>query len=64
MLSPIKGDVLPFPGFGYLVPSFESQPLLGCVFDSAALPYHNARHGKPTTRLTVMIGNEYACRHM
>jgi len=57
------GDVLPFPGFGYLVPSFESQPLLGCVFDSAALPYHNARHGKPTTRLTVMIGGAWYERH-
>jgi len=58
-----SGDVLPFPGFGYLVPSFESEALLGCVFDSAALPYHNARHGKPTTRLTVMIGGAWYERH-
>lgn len=53
------GDVLPFPGFGYLVPSFESEPLLGCVFDSAAIPYHNAQTGKTTTRLTVMLGGAW-----
>lgn len=57
------GDVLPFPGFGYLVPSFESEPLLGCVFDSAALPHHNAQTGTKTTRLTVMMGGAWFERH-
>jgi len=57
------GEVLPFPGFGYLVPSFESEPLLGCVFDSAALPHHNAQTGKRTTRLTVMMGGAWFERH-
>lgn len=56
------GDVLPFSGFGYLIPSFESGPFLGCVFDSCALPQHNARSwtpGKPSTRITVMIGGAW-----
>lgn len=57
------GEVLPFPGFGYLVPSFESEPLLGCVFDSAALPHHNAQTEKKTTRLTVMIGGSWFERY-
>jgi len=57
------GDVLPFSGFGYLVPSFESEALLGCVFDSCTMPYHNARSGKTTTRLTVMIGGAWYESH-
>ena len=27
-------DVLPVQGFGYLIPSKEKSPILGCIFDS------------------------------
>uniref|UniRef100_W5MBE3 Protoporphyrinogen oxidase n=1 Tax=Lepisosteus oculatus TaxID=7918 RepID=W5MBE3_LEPOC len=47
-----EGSVLPFTGFGHLVPSFENGALLGIVYDSVAFPQHN-RRGDPSTRLTV-----------
>lgn len=46
-------NVLPFKGFGYLVPSKWGLPLLGCVWDSSAFPQQNERN---QTRLTLMMG--------
>ncbi|XP_069041130.1 protoporphyrinogen oxidase [Lepisosteus oculatus] len=53
-----EGSVLPFTGFGHLVPSFENRALLGIVYDSVAFPQHN-RRGDPSTRLTVMMGGAW-----
>ncbi|MBN3325723.1 PPOX oxidase, partial [Atractosteus spatula] len=53
-----EGSVLPFTGFGHLVPSFENGALLGIVYDSVAFPQHN-RRGDPSTRLTVMMGGAW-----
>nr|XP_015224266.1 PREDICTED: protoporphyrinogen oxidase [Lepisosteus oculatus] len=59
-----EGSVLPFTGFGHLVPSFENGALLGIVYDSVAFPQHN-RRGDPSTRLTVrpngLISQSAAC---
>jgi oxygen-dependent protoporphyrinogen oxidase len=44
----------PFQGFGYLVPEYEKQPILGTVFDSEVFPQQNQTPDE--TRLTVMIG--------
>lgn len=46
--------VLKHKGFGYLVPSYLKEPILGCVFDSNIFPEHNKRIGE--TRLTIMCG--------
>ncbi len=43
-----KGDVLPFPAFGYLVPSKEKMSLLGVLFDSMMF-------GRKDTLITLMI---------
>jgi oxygen-dependent protoporphyrinogen oxidase len=43
-----KGDVLPFPAFGYLVPSKENLSLLGVLFDSSMF-------GRKDTLMTLMI---------
>ncbi len=47
-------SVLPYHGFGYLVPSREQQKILGCVWDSSIFPQQNKDPGQ--TRLTVMMG--------
>jgi oxygen-dependent protoporphyrinogen oxidase len=46
-------NVLPFKGFGYLVPSKYKLPVLGCVWDSSIFPAHNRGD---QTRLTMMMG--------
>ena len=48
--------VLKHKGFGYLVPSYLKEPILGCVFDSNVFPQHNQRDGE--TRLTLMCGGD------
>lgn len=48
-----KNDVLPYQGFGYLVPFNQHQEILGTVFDSSVFPEQNKG---PQTRLTIMIG--------
>ncbi|KAI9193035.1 uncharacterized protein BJ171DRAFT_535084 [Polychytrium aggregatum] len=46
-------DLLPIQGFGYLIPASEEKAqLLGCVFDSEAVPGQD----QDLTRLTVMMG--------
>jgi oxygen-dependent protoporphyrinogen oxidase len=49
-----EASVLPFKGFGYLVPSKIGLPILGCVWDSCIFPQQNG--GKNQTRLGVMMG--------
>lgn len=46
-------SVLPFKGFGYLVPSQLGSQVLGCVWDSCVFPQQN---GHNQTRLTLMMG--------
>lgn len=46
-------SVLPYRGFGHLVPTWEDQDLLGMVWDSSLFPEQN-RHPQQT-RLTVML---------
>ncbi|XP_067252453.1 protoporphyrinogen oxidase isoform X1 [Chanodichthys erythropterus] len=53
-----EGFILPVTGFGHLVPSSEDPSLLGVVYDSVPFPQHN-QSGKPTTRLTVMMGGAW-----
>uniref|UniRef100_A0A673MDE9 Protoporphyrinogen oxidase n=1 Tax=Sinocyclocheilus rhinocerous TaxID=307959 RepID=A0A673MDE9_9TELE len=53
-----EGFILPFTGFGHLVPSSEDPGLLGVVYDSVPFPQHN-RSGGLTTRLTVMMGGAW-----
>ncbi len=48
-----KDDVLKRPGFGYLVPSYLNEPVLGCVFDSNLFPEQNLTSTQ--TRLTMML---------
>lgn len=45
--------VLPFKGFGYLVPSKFNSQVLGCVWDSSIFPQHGA---EGQTRLSLMLG--------
>lgn len=45
--------VLPFKGFGYLIPSCYEQQVLGCVWDSSIFPEQNQGN---QTRLTLMMG--------
>ncbi len=47
-------QVLPFKGFGYLVPSKHQSPILGCVWDSCVFPQQNLHPEQ--TRLTLMMG--------
>lgn len=49
-----RSSVLPFKGFGYLVPSQVGSPVLGCIWDSSIFPQQN--QGEQQTRLTVMLG--------
>ncbi|XP_064424511.1 protoporphyrinogen oxidase [Latimeria chalumnae] len=53
-----EGSVLPFVGFGHLVPSLEDACVLGIIYDSVSYPQQN-RTGAPTTRLTVMMGGAW-----
>ena len=46
--------VLKHKGFGYLVPSYMKEPILGCVFDSNVFPQHNKQTVE--SRLTLMCG--------
>lgn len=49
-----RKQVLKKKGFGYLIPSKEREPILGCVWDSTAFSQQNT--STKETRLTVMIG--------
>jgi oxygen-dependent protoporphyrinogen oxidase len=49
-----NAGVLPYDGFGYLIPSFEKLKALGVIFDSHVFPAQNKRPWH--TRLTVMAG--------
>lgn len=49
--------VLPFQGFGYLVPSKHHSPILGCVWDSSIFPQQNREPN--LTRLTLMMGGSH-----
>jgi len=51
----IEGQVLQYPGFGYLVPSLEGEPLLGVIFDSMIFPQQK---GSYDTKLTFMLRSE------
>lgn len=46
--------LMPYSGFGHLVPSFEKSPVLGVVWDSEIFPKQNLFINQ--TRLSVMIG--------
>ena len=46
-------QVLDHEGFGFLVPSSEPQPLLGCIYDTCTFPQGNR------TLLTVMTGGAW-----
>ena len=46
--------VLPYEGFGYLIPSSEKEEILGVVWDSSVFPQQNQTPSQ--TRLTVMLG--------
>ncbi|XP_074652674.1 protoporphyrinogen oxidase-like [Tubulanus polymorphus] len=52
------GEVLPFKGFGHLVPSIEPSNILGVIYDSCLFPEHD-RTDRPSTRLTVMMGGSW-----
>ncbi|RNA38960.1 protoporphyrinogen oxidase [Brachionus plicatilis] len=49
-----KENVLPLKGFGYLVPSSQKSPILGCIFDSVF-----NRPQEKNTCLTVMMGGAW-----
>lgn len=49
-----KKQVLIKKGFGYLIPTFQKEYILGAVFDSCIFPNQN-KHNQET-RITVMIG--------
>ncbi len=48
--------VLPYEGFGYLIPSKEQEIVLGTVWDSSAF---SAQNGALKTRLTIMLGGAH-----
>lgn len=45
--------VLPIQGFGYLVPTYAEEEILGVVFDSSVFPQHNK--SPQQTRLTIKM---------
>jgi oxygen-dependent protoporphyrinogen oxidase len=47
--------VLPYQGFGYLIPSRYGLQVLGCVWDSCVFPQQNREN---QTRLTIMMGGQ------
>ncbi len=49
-----KQKLLPYEGFGHLIPSVEQDPVLGIVWDSSLFPQQNSFPKE--TRLTVMMG--------
>ena len=51
----VEGKVLDYPGFGYLVPSIEKEPLLGVIFDSMIFPQQK---GSYDTKLTFMLRSQ------
>ncbi|XP_046335282.2 protoporphyrinogen oxidase-like [Haliotis rufescens] len=54
-----EGLQLPHEGFGHLLPSFESGPVLGVIYDSCTFPEHNRADMADSTRLTVMLGGAW-----
>ncbi|XP_059164190.1 protoporphyrinogen oxidase-like [Physella acuta] len=54
-----KDSVLPVKGFGHLLPSSESGPILGVVYDSCTFPEHNRKGCPESTRITVMMGGSW-----
>ncbi|CAH1781708.1 unnamed protein product [Owenia fusiformis] len=54
----LKGQVMPFLGFGHLIPSTENSKVLGIVYDSCNFPEHD-RKDQPSTRLTCMMGGAW-----
>ena len=48
--------LLPYEGFGYLIPSRYRLPVLGCVWDSSVFPQQN---DGSQTRLTMMMGGSH-----
>lgn len=49
-----EGAVLPYDGFGYLVPAKENEAILGAIWDSSVFPEQNATAKQ--TRITFMLG--------
>ncbi len=47
-------NVLPIHGFGYLVPTNQKSPILGCIFDSV---FNDSSQNN--TVLTVMMGGAW-----
>lgn len=52
------GDLLPSPGFGFLVPPCENLPILGVIYDSVCFDM-----GDKNTVLTVMMGGKWFKSH-
>lgn len=52
-----SSSVLLKKGFGYLVPTYHRDIVLGCVWDSAIFPEQNRNSAE--TRLTVMLGGAH-----
>lgn len=48
------GNLLPSPGFGFLVPPSENSPILGVIYDSSCFDM-----GANNTVLTVMMGGKW-----
>merc|ERR1712012_462283 len=48
-----RGKVLDHQGFGFLVPSSQPDPILGCIYDSCTFPQGNR------TIFTVMMGGAW-----
>ncbi len=58
-----RKSVLPLAGFGYLVPTYEKQEILGTIFDSNLFPEQNSTPEE--TRLSTMLlcrGGDYQTR--
>jgi len=49
-----RGQVLDHEGFGFLVPSSQPQPILGCIYDTCTFP-----QGRDLTVFTVMLGGAW-----
>nr|KAI8733888.1 protoporphyrinogen oxidase [Biomphalaria glabrata] len=64
-MTDLKEDLSALPsvnvvvGFGHLLPSFESGPILGVVYDSCTYPEHNRKGCPESTRITVMLGGSW-----
>ncbi len=54
----LKGDILKYSGFGYLIPTEEQETLLGVLFDSSIFPEQDAIEH---TKLTLMMrGSDFS----